>query len=155
MATAGEINERRRELFRRMTKEGNLRKVAEQLSQKFNVSFERVRNDWYNRDEWLKEAFHFENKDALFDELISEKNEIKKELKEVIDEIREKGIEGNENKLVRLYREYNKTNDSLLEALQNHGDIAKEPEKQEIDIQGEVSVLERARELIEDEGEGD
>lgn len=150
MTKRSKVNERRRKLYKRITKGEDLKEVAKQLADQYSVSLETVRNEWYEREKWISEVFHFDKPEAIFDDLVAEKKEAKKKLWNVIESIKT-GEKDNYNNLIRAIDSLNKTNDELLKAFQSHGDIPKEPDRKEISVEG--SLLDRARDLIEEEEE--
>lgn len=140
MGNAIEVSNRRRELFRRVKlNDENLKKVADELAQKHDVGIETIRNEWYNRDEWIGEEFKATNPENNFNELVAEKNEARKEMWNVINELK-KEDNPDFRQLISAVKEVDKSADRMVKALQSVGRVHEEPEKHE--VKGEVEVSE-------------
>lgn len=133
--------ERRRELYERMLDGDNLKEVAEDLSEKYGVKYETVREDWWRRDEWLGKIYRFEGEDKAFQDIVSEKVELKERLREQMNKMEKKAGEEPVSQMsnyIGLTRQIENINQKILEALQSHGNVREEPEKHE--VAGDVEI---------------
>jgi len=140
--TKEELKERRAELFRCVKKNGsgNLKEIAKELSDEYNVSMETVRNDWYNRDDWLSDVFDFGETAYIFNDIIAEQKEAKKELWDVVDRV-SSGESDNLNAKIGALKQINKMSGDMLESFQSHGDVEKEPERHKVEAKVEHEGL--------------
>ena len=141
MGNAVEVSERRRELFRRVKLNGeNLKSVAKDLAERHNVSLETIRNEWYNRDEWVGEEFEADDPEKNFNELVAEKNEARKEMWSIINELK-KQDNPEFRQLISATKEVDKSADRMVNALQSVGRVREEPEKHEVDQNVSINII--------------
>ena len=150
------VAERRYELFKRMLGPESLNEVASDLSEKYDITFETVRNDWYNRDRWLEDLFLIDGESKVFDNLVAEKRAAMQELWDMVEKVKKTDETPDYNNLVQAIKTIDKSTSELIKVFQSVGKIEKEADKLEVESTSEISIAEEIagiKEAMEDGSE--
>lgn len=124
MATKTEINKRKKDLCSYKFRGLSLDKISKILSGKYGVAATTVKQDWYNREDWLEEVFDINLKESelILMDILAEQKEIKKECWKLNHGTKNESVQLGALKQLRII------NKDLVDILQSIGILNEEPE---------------------------
>lgn len=142
-----QVNRRRQELVSYKYRGIPLDRIAERLSDKYNVKERTIKRDWYNREEWIKDIFdiNIDNPELLIVEIIAENREIQKELYKLQRDTTQDSVK------LGVLKQLSSNLDRLFNVYQSVGLINKATEKIELSGKVEMESDEQIRQKFLDE----
>jgi len=123
MATKSEIDKRKKELCSYKFRGFSLERIAKILAGKYSVAETTVKQDWYNRGDWLEDVFDIdlEDKDLILLDILAEQKEIKRECWKLNHNTK------NESVQLGALKQLREINKDLINILQSVGVLNEEP----------------------------
>lgn len=144
---------RRKEFFRRVMAGTSPSRVAKRMANNpdndYDISVQGLKDDWTNRDDWLPVLFMFEDEDQLKQDILSDVASEKERLTRLAES------SSNENIILGASKAKVRILEKLMDIAHDSGILQKQPEKEELELSGDVSLLELIRDAREEKEEDD
>lgn len=107
-------------------------------------SLKTLKNDWADKDEWLREVWDFDDPESVAETVIAEKQRLKHKTWRLIRDL-ENSDDPNYSTILGMLRFVNDLGTDEVEMLQSLGEVEKEPDKveHEVDIANVKEKLNR------------